>query len=135
MPESIATLRRVNATALFQRFVAQRIAAGDPPKGLEAAFAATLEMSPSTWNMAKTGARPIGDRLARQIEGHCGVPAGWLDEAREPDGPSAGEQQFLSLALKAYRATNAEGRRQLRRQMRELADGQAAEGGPARAPR
>ncbi|PZP32427.1 MAG: hypothetical protein DI603_10375 [Roseateles depolymerans] len=111
---SPATIRRINALALFQSFAEERITAGDPPKGLESAWAARLEVSGATWSMAKSGARPIGDKLARQIEDHCGKAAGWLDEEREPAGLSAGEQQFLALALKTYRATNSDGRKRLK---------------------
>ena len=32
------------------------------------------------WSQIKS-ARPIGDKLARQLESACGRPAGWLDEA------------------------------------------------------
>lgn len=67
-----------------------------------------------TWSMAKSGARPIGDKLAQQIEHRCAVPRGWLDEAREPEGTTSGEEQFLELALRVYRSTNAAGRKRLR---------------------
>ena len=117
---SISTFRRLNAIALFQAFAEQRITAGDPPKGLEAAWAAELEVSGATWSMAKSGARPIGDKLARQIEQHCGKEAGWLDAAREPAGLSAGEQQFVALALKTYRATNSDGRKRLRQLLKSF---------------
>lgn len=115
---SLSTFRRINAIALFQSFAEERIAAGVPPKGLESAWATALEVSGATWSMAKSGARPIGDKLARQIEQHCGKPAGWLDEEREPVGLSAGEQQFLALALKTYRETNSEGRKRLRQMLK-----------------
>ncbi len=111
---SLSTFRRLNAIALFQTFAEDRISAGDPPKGLESAWAAQIEVSGATWSMAKSGARPIGDKLARQIEQHCGKAAGWLDEEREPAGLSPGEQQFLALALKTFRATNSDGRKRLR---------------------
>lgn len=115
---SISTVRRLNAIALFQTFAEERIAAGDPPKGLESTWAAKIEVSGATWSMAKSGARPIGDKLARQIEQHCGRAAGWLDEEREPTGLSPGEQQFLALALKAYRATNSDGRKRLKQYLK-----------------
>lgn len=111
---SPATIRRLNALALFQAFAEERITAGDPPKGLEAAWAARIGVSGATWSMAKSGARPIGDKLARQIEHHCGKAAGWIDEEREPTGLTQAEQQFLALALKAYRGTNSDGRKQLK---------------------
>jgi hypothetical protein len=117
---SPATVRRLNAIALFQAFAEERITAGDPPKGLEAAWAARIGVSGATWSMAKSGARPLGDKLARQLEHHCGKPAGWLDEEREPAGLTPAEQQFLALALKTYRATNSDGRKRLRQLLRDV---------------
>ena len=115
---NITLERRRNALNLFQTFAETAMAAGAPPKGLEQAFAATLEISPSMWSQIKS-ARPIGDKLARQIEQHCGKPAGWLDEEREPVGLTPAEQQFLALALKAWRATNSDGRKQLRQLLKD----------------
>lgn len=111
--------RRQNALALFQAYAEKAVAAGASPKGLEQAFAATLEISPSMWSQIKTS-RPIGDKLARQIEQHSGKPAAWLDEERVVEGLSPVEQQFLDLALRAWRATNASGRKELRERMRQL---------------
>ena len=117
---SLATIRRLNAIALFQTFAEERITAGDPPKGLEAAWATRIGVSGATWSMAKSGARPIGDKLARQIEHHCDKPAGWIDEEREPTGLTPAEQQFLAQALKVFRATNSDGRKRLRLWLKEF---------------
>lgn len=115
----ISTIRRQNAITLFQVFAEERIAAGEQPKGLEGSFAEQLGISSATWSMAKSGKRPIGDKLARQIE-HCAAkPAGWLDEERAVEGLSQAEQQFLAAALKAYRGTNSDGRRQLRQLLKD----------------
>ena len=112
--------RRRNALSLFQSFAEASVAKGVAPKGLEQSFAASLEISPSMWSQIKS-ARPIGDKLARQIEQHSDKPAGWLDEEREPVGLSPAEQQFLALALKAWRATNSEGRKALKTHLKTLA--------------
>ncbi len=112
--------RRQNALALFQAYAEKALASGTPPKGLEQMFAATLEISPSMWSQIKSS-RPIGDKLARQIEQHHGKPARWLDEARESDSVAPGEKAFLDLALKAWRATNNAGRKALREQMKQVA--------------
>ena len=112
--------RRRNVLALFQAYAESAVATGVAPKGLEQAFAAHVEISPSMWSQIKSS-RPIGDKLARQVEQHCGKPAGWLDEAREAVGLTPGEQQFLALALHAWRATNADGRKTLKSQMKQLA--------------
>jgi hypothetical protein len=116
---NITLNRRRNALSLFQAYAETAVAGGIPPKGLEQSFAAKLEISPSMWSQIKSS-RPIGDKLARQIEQHCGKAAGWLDEEREAQGLTQAEQQFLALALKAWRATNSEGRRALRAQLRKL---------------
>ena len=89
------------------------MAGGMPPKGLEQAFAASLQISPSMWSQIKS-ARPIGDKLARQIEKLCGKPGGWLDEERAVQAVTPVEQAFLDLALTAWRATNSAGKRQVR---------------------
>ena len=114
--------RRRNALSLFQAFAEAAVASGAAPKGIEQAFAAHVEISPSMWSQIKS-ARPIGDKLARQIEQHCAKPAGWLDEQRAAAGLTPGEQQFLALALQAWRATNGDGRKALRAQMKQLAQG------------
>ena len=116
---NITLIRRQNAVALFKTYAEKALAAGAAPKGLEQAFAATLEISASMWSQVKSS-RPIGDKLARQIEQHCGKPAGWLDEERAAEGPSPAEQQFLELALKAWRTTNAAGRKALREHVKQI---------------
>jgi hypothetical protein len=122
-PVSDSTVfRRRNVLALFQAYAESAVATGATPKGLEQAFAAHVEISPSMWSQIKSS-RPIGDKLARQIEQHCGKPVGWLDEQREAAGLTPGEQQFLAFALQAWRATNAEGRKALKAQMKLAAQG------------
>jgi hypothetical protein len=111
--------RRLNALALFQVYAEHALAAGASPKGMEQAFAAELEISPSMWSQIKSS-RPIGDKLARQIEQHQGKPAGWLDEAREVTSPSAAEKAFMDLALSAWRSTNSAGRKALRAQLESI---------------
>nr|WP_259372001.1 hypothetical protein [Caldimonas mangrovi] len=108
--------------SLFQLYAEDQMRAGVPPKGMEQAYARKLQMSPSMWSQIKSN-RPIGDKLARQIEAACGKPNGWLDEEHEPQGLNAAEQQFLSMALKAWRTTNAEGRKRLKLAMKEVIAG------------
>jgi hypothetical protein len=110
---SITTIRRINAVALYQDFLQGRVAAGDPPKGLDQAFAATLEISPSMWSQIKSS-RPIGDKLARQIERHSGKESGWLDVQHEGQAPAdAGEERFVEAARSAWRRANAKEKREL----------------------
>ena len=120
LPNTTIT-RRENALALFQAYANDALASGAVPKGLEQAFAATIEISPSMWSQIKSS-RPIGDKLARQIEKHCRKPTGWLDEARDASTPSSVERAFLDLALAAWRSTNSAGRKQLRAQMKAMVE-------------
>ena len=114
---NITVIRRQNALALFQEYAAARIAAGEPAKGMEQAFAAELEISPSMWSQIKSS-RPISDKLARQIESHVKRPPGWLDSEHGAASPSAAEERFIDLARAAWRAANAQKKRELMRAMR-----------------
>ncbi len=116
---NITVARRQNALALFQDYAEKAVAQGTPPKGLEQAFAATLQISPSMWSQIKSS-RPIGDKLARQIEALTGRPAGWLDAERLAASPTPAEAAFLELALAAWRATNSAGRKALREQLKAV---------------
>ena len=97
------------------------MADGASPKGLEQSFAASLQISPSMWSQIKS-ARPIGDRLARQIEALAGKPVRWMDESHDPVMMTASEKSFLDLSLRAWRATNSAGRRSLRAYMAKIAE-------------
>ena len=112
--------RRQNALALFQAYAEKALASGAPPKGLEQSFAATLQIAPSMWSQIKSS-RPIGDKLARQIESLCAKPVGWLDEARKEVTPTRAEAAFLELALSAWRSTNSAGRKGLREHLKSVA--------------
>lgn len=120
---NITVARRQNALALFQDYAEKALAKGAAPKGLEQAFANAVQISPSMWSQIKSS-RPIGDKLARQIEHLQGKPAGWLDEAREVATPSTAETALMDLALAAWRATNSAGRKALRAHLEAIANGQ-----------
>jgi hypothetical protein len=58
--------------------------------------------------------RPIGDKLARQIEKHAGKADGWLDQEHpELEVPDAAEERFLYLARQAWRQANSKGKREI----------------------
>lgn len=112
-----SVIRRKRLLQLLQSFVQEQAALGVPPKGLEQAFAAKLQISPSLLSQIKKS-RPIGDKLARQIESMSGELSGWLDQ----DGPDLleadpAEEAFLALARQAWRLANAREKRALKRQM------------------
>ena len=111
-------IRRLNASAIYQEFLRERIAAGEAPKGLDQSFAAWLEISPSMWSQIKSS-RPIGDKLARQIEHHAGKPEGWLDEQHEGARVAdAAEEKMLETASSYWRTANAAEKRALLKLLR-----------------
>ncbi len=119
---NITLIRRSNAQTLFQAYAEQALAAGVAPKGLEQSFAAALQISPSMWSQIKS-ARPIGDKLARQIEKLRGQPLGWLDQARDDKPLTDKEKAFLDMALRAWRASDVPGRKALRLALEEVVMG------------
>ncbi len=116
---NLTVVRRANALALFQEFAGAALVEGAAAKGLEQSFAARVQISPSMWSQVKNN-RPIGDKLARQLEHHGGKPAGWLDEEHETTPPDPAEERFLALARTAWRSRNARGRRELAQWLRRL---------------
>jgi hypothetical protein len=128
---ALPLLRRQNALALFHAFAERALATGQAPKGLEQAFAASVQISPSLWSQIKSS-RPIGDKLARQIEVHAQQVPGWLDEPHEAAASSAAEKAFLDLALQAWRATNSAGRKALHQHVKVVAaEASSADAAPA----
>jgi hypothetical protein len=115
----ITVIRRNNVLALFQTYAAAQLAAGVPAKGMEQAFAAQLQISPSMWSQIKAS-RPISDKLARQIESHTKQPVHWLDEPRDAAGPDAAEERFIEQARAAWRRAHAPGKRELLRWMKDM---------------
>lgn len=114
--------RAENARTLFQKFVEEAVAKGESPAGLEQAFAQQIQISASNWSQLKSS-RPIGNKMARQIESHCGVHEHWLDVRHSDDSQvTPGEQQMLALALKAWRSTNSIGRKELKLMLRAVCE-------------
>jgi hypothetical protein len=113
MSENLTVRRRNNALSLFQLFAERAMSAGAAPKGLEQSFASTLQISPSMWSQIKTQ-RPIGDKLARQIERLSAQPNAWLDQTHGEQVTTDAERAWLELALSAWRGENASGKRALR---------------------
>ncbi|MES2611402.1 MAG: hypothetical protein V4679_14240 [Pseudomonadota bacterium] len=109
----LTVIRRTNVLALHRLFLEAEVAAGKPAKGLDQAYAASLEISPSMWSQIKSS-RPIGDTLARQIERHSRVDIGWLDAVHAAEHPDPAEERFLALAREAWRKANAKGKRDMR---------------------
>lgn len=130
---NLTITRRENLLALFQVFAAASIASGNAPKGLEQSFANKLQISPSMWSQIKSS-RPIGDKLARQIEVLSHQSANWLDHPHAPTRLTKpaieprlneSERDFLQLALTLYRACNVLDKRNLSKLLQMRLESQA----------
>ncbi len=97
-PAKPHALRLRNVLALWLRWRLQAVARGEA--GTDRAFARLVGLSPSQWSQHKAG-KPLGEKLARQIETALEVETGWLDVPHpEPDGapgpaPRPGELELL----------------------------------------
>ena len=106
------SVRRANLLQLFSEFVSTRMAHSPSQQinGLDREFAALVQVHNTYFSGMKSGARTIGDKLARQIEVLCGMENGWMDEVHgayeahvaEKTEKDAELQDFLALAEKVY---------------------------------
>jgi len=119
IPADRPEVRRSNLHHLFSEYVAKRMA--DAPSeqinGLDREFAALIQVHNTYFSGMKSGARTIGDKLARQIENLCAKEKGWLDEPHEVTRP-AELTKFLQLAEKAFLGAPA-ARKDLTRALRD----------------
>ena len=106
------SLRRTNLLQLFSEFVSTRMAQSPSQQinGLDREFAALIQVHNTYFSGMKSGARTIGDKLARQIEVLCSKARGWMDEAHSavevPMTDKADKPDellmFLEMAESAY---------------------------------
>lgn len=100
--------RRHNLLALFSHFVtdAQSVDPAASLVGLDKAFAARIQIANSSFSSYKSGSRPIGPRIARQIESLLQLDRDWMDlvhQEAEPDTDEVELNRFLKLATRSYR--------------------------------
>ncbi len=108
------SVRRANLLQLFSEFVSTRMAQSPSQQinGLDREFAALIQVHNTYFSGMKSGARTIGDKLARQIEVLCSIDKGWMDEVHGADETasagtakqSAELSEFLAIAEQAYLA-------------------------------
>ncbi len=118
-PTALPEVRRTNLLQLFSAHVSQRMAnaPSEQISGLDREFAALIQVHNTYFSGMKSGARTIGDKLARQIETLCTQEKGWLDQAHGADQPE-GLAKFLQLAERAFLAAPA-ARKELAKALRD----------------
>lgn len=116
---NLPEVRRNNLLQLFSEYVQQRMehAPSEQISGLDREFAALIQVHNTYFSGMKSGARTIGDKLARQIETLSKKARGWMDELHEAD-KSEELTRFLQLAQKAFLAAPA-ARKELAKAMRD----------------
>lgn len=92
---ALARTRQARLMVLWLQWRLCRLATGEDAQ--ERYFAASLGLSPSQWSQHKAG-KPLGPRLARQIEEASGQPAGWLDRPQEDTSPAAPLRELLETS-------------------------------------
>lgn len=111
---NITVVRRANLLLLLREFKQTHLARGGDLQAVEREFAQALEIHPSLLSHLKAR-RPVSDKVARQIEAALHKGCGWMDQVREIEvATSPGEESFVELARKAWRASNAKSKRELR---------------------
>ena len=115
----LPSTRRSNLLKLFSEYVALRMASAPSQQitGLDREFAVMIQVHNTYFSGMKSGARTIGDKLARQIDTLCKKNRGWLDDSHEEEKPD-GLVKFRQLAEKAYLAA-PDARKDLARAMRD----------------
>ncbi|WP_333710195.1 translesion error-prone DNA polymerase V autoproteolytic subunit [Malikia spinosa] len=93
-PSDLARTRQARLMLLWLQWRLSRLSTGEDAQ--ERDFAAGLGLSPSQWSQHKAG-KPLGPRLARQIEAARGQPAGWLDRPQE-DSAAAPLRKLLEIS-------------------------------------
>ena len=114
----LGQIRMANALILFDEFVRATVKHPDAAtlRGLEGRFAECLQIQPSYWSQIKGRSRQIGERLARQFEGLCHKPPGWMDEVHDtpetrPARPPAMSVKVAAPSLGATASPGSAGRR------------------------
>lgn len=116
---NITTIRRKNLLLMLKEFSGPYVAEHGSSVGVEVLFAEHLQLSHSRLSQIK-GSRPIGDKVARQLEATTGRPIGWLDESHPDQAPLPGEVAFLAIARQVWLAQKAKGKRSLAKVVKDF---------------
>ena len=116
---NVTILRRQNLLVLLQEFAENWVATGTTTKGIDQAFAERIQVSPSMLSQMKSG-RPIGNKIAQQVEALCKRNAGWLDEQHLNQKSKPDEDAFITLARSVWRSHNSKKKKEIEKFLREL---------------
>lgn len=120
LPSCTHSVRRANLLALLLSYSQESLKAGQSAKGIEQAFAAHLQISPSMLSQIKRS-RNISDPLATQIERLSGKEDGWLSrhrpssdaKPRQSEQSAISEDVLVDMVREKWRTASAEERQQI----------------------
>lgn len=92
--KDIGEIRRINALSLIASHFGKKKSKLAAALGIQPSYVSRMLLSGSS------GARGIGDDMARRIEEAAGVPKNWLDQAHDHLGPAPQEKDPLTTVLK-----------------------------------
>lgn len=75
-----------------------------PERGMLRMMANTFEMSERFLSHLKCDAKPMGGRVARQLEAQMGLPEGWMD-SDHGEKKTTSEQEFLAVMSMLYKSS------------------------------
>lgn len=121
---SLHIIRRTNLLSLYSAFLIESAQASPAlaTNATDKAFAEKLAIANTSFSSYKTGARVIGDRVARQIEPRLGLPTGWMDKEHSQQVAQTSEEvqlaRFLKLATRAFKRADDGARKHLEEVLR-----------------
>lgn len=116
---SLHVIRRTNLLSLYSGFLVDsaQSSQAQPSNATDKAFSEKLAIANTSFSSYKTGARVIGDRVARQIEPLLGLPTGWMDQEHSEQTATPTEDvqlaRFLKLAARAFKRSDRTTRKRL----------------------
>ncbi len=118
-------VRRTNLLSLYSAFLIESAQAAPAlsTNATDKAFAEKLAIANTSFSSYKTGARVIGDRVARQIEPRLRLPTGWMDKEHTQKAEHTSEEvqlaRFLKLATRAFKRADGGARKRLEDALRD----------------
>lgn len=122
---SLHIVRRTNLLSLYSAFLIESAQAAPAlsTNATDKAFAEKLAIANTSFSSYKTGARVVGDRVARQIEPRLGLPTGWMDKEHTLQVEHTSEEvllaRFLKLATRAFKRADEGARKRLEAVLRD----------------
>jgi hypothetical protein len=107
--KTIRETRHENFKVLFQMWKEHvwKQFPDQPDRGMLRLMSKTFEMSERFLSHLNCDAKPMGSRVARQLEAEMGLPTGWMD-TDHGEQKTTSEQEFLAVMSMLYKSAPLE---------------------------